>query len=200
MNIRETSQLKDEELVRLYVASQQNPYFEELYERYSEKVYRKCLSFVKDKAKAEDFTHDIFLKVITKIGTFKENARFSTWLYSITYNYCMDMLRKQKQLKEDLLDEPMEFEEEAVDHELLSMKKEGLQKSLDEISPDEKAMLLMKYQDDFSIKEIAQTFKISESATKMRLLRTKEKMKKLYLEHIVLFSLFILKILLLFKR
>ncbi|KPM47743.1 RNA polymerase sigma factor [Jiulongibacter sediminis] len=200
MNNQEPGTLKDEELVRLYVSSQKNLYFEELYERYSEKVYRKCLSFVKDQAKAEDFTHDIFLKVITKIGTFKESARFSTWLYSITYNYCMDMLRKQKRLQEDSLEEPMEFVEENVDHELLSMKKEGLQKSLEEISPDEKAMLLMKYQDEFSIKEIAQTFQISESATKMRLLRTKEKMKKLYLEHVILISLFVLKILLLFRK
>jgi RNA polymerase sigma-70 factor (ECF subfamily) len=200
MNNHKTGKLKDEELVRLYVSSQKNLYFEELYERYSEKVYRKCLSFIKDKARAEDFTHDIFLKVITKIGTFKENARFSTWLYSITYNYCMDMLRKQKKLQEDSIDEPLEFIEETVDHELLSMKKEGLQKSLEEISPDEKAMLLMKYQDDFSIKEIAQTFKISESATKMRLLRTKEKMKKLYLDHLVLISIFVLKILLLIKK
>ncbi|WP_304233562.1 RNA polymerase sigma factor [Jiulongibacter sediminis] len=200
MNNQEPGTLKDEELVRLYVSSQNNLYFEELYERYSEKVYRKCLSFVKDQAKAEDFTHDIFLKVITKIGTFKESARFSTWLYSITYNYCMDMLRKQKRLQEDSLVEPMEFVEETVDHELLSMKKEGLQKSLEEISPDEKAMLLMKYQDEFSIKEIAQTFQISESATKMRLLRTKEKMKKLYLEHVILISLFVLKILLLFRK
>jgi DNA-directed RNA polymerase specialized sigma24 family protein len=61
-------------------------------------------------------------------------------------------------------------------------------------------MLLMKYQDNFSIREISETFKISESATKMRLLRTKEKMKKLYLEHIALFSLVALKVLLLFKK
>ncbi|MGR3810797.1 RNA polymerase sigma factor [Jiulongibacter sp. NS-SX5] len=200
MSTQEIGSIKDEELVRLYVSTQRNLYFEEIYERYSEKVYRKCLSFIKDQAKAEDFAHDIFLKVITKIGTFKENARFSTWLYSITYNYCMDMLRKNKKLKEDAIDEPMEFEEEVVDHELLSMKKEGLQKSLEQISSDEKAMLLMKYQDNFSIKEIADTFEISESATKMRLMRTKEKMKKLYSEHVILITLLVLKILLLFKR
>jgi RNA polymerase sigma factor (sigma-70 family) len=192
--------MKDEELVREYVASQQNLYFEEIYDRYSEKVYRKCLSFTQDKAKAEDLAHDVFFKVITKIGTFKENARFSTWLYSITYNYCMDNIRKEKRAKEEAWDDRLEFVEEEVDNELLGMKAEGLRKSLEQIPATEKAMLLMKYQDNFSIKEISETFHISESATKMRLLRTKEKMKRLYLEHIALFSLIALKILLLFKK
>jgi len=68
----------DEQLVRLYVDTQRNRFFEELYERYSDKVYRKCLSFVKNQAQAEDFTHDIFLKLIVRIGTFKETSKFST--------------------------------------------------------------------------------------------------------------------------
>src|SRR5690606_36862802 len=122
-----------------------------------------------------------FLKVITKLGTFKENARFSTWLYSITCNYCMDSIRKSKRMKEEGIYEGADFVEEEVDNELMSMQEEGLRKSLNEISPEEKAMLLMKYQDNFSVKEFADALNISESATKMRLLRTKEKMRKLYL-------------------
>ncbi|MCR9062333.1 MAG: RNA polymerase sigma factor [Cytophagales bacterium] len=194
------SGVKDEDLVSLYVESQKNQYFEELYERYSEKVYRKCFSFVKDQSKAEDLAHDIFLKIITKIGTFNATSRFSTWVYSITYNHCMDVLRREKRKKEDPLEYEMEFVEEEIDYELLSMKQDGLKKSLEQISPQEKAILLMKYQDNFSIKEIAESFDLSESATKMRLLRTKEKMKKLYLEHIAMFSLIVLKILLLLKK
>jgi RNA polymerase sigma factor (sigma-70 family) len=192
--------LSDEELVRQFIQTQKNQFFEEIYERYSEKVYRKCYSFVNNASRAEDLAHDVFLKVITKIGTFKENARFSTWLYSITYNYCMDSIRRSKRIKEEAIYEGFDFVEEEVDHEMLSMQAEGLKKGLNEISPEEKAMLLMKYQDDFSIKEIAQTFKISESATKMRLLRTKEKMRKLYMQHIALISLVVLKVLILLKK
>ena len=112
----------------------------------------------------------------------------------------MDVLRREKRKKEDPLEYEMEFVEEEIDYELLSMKQDGLKKSLEQISPQEKAILLMKYQDNFSIKEIAESFDLSESATKMRLLRTKEKMKKLYLEHIAMFSLIVLKILLLLKK
>ena len=105
--------LKDEELVALYVDSQRNAYFEEIYERYANKVYRKCYSFVYNQEKAEDFTHDIFLKLIVKIGTFKESAKFSTWLYSITYNYCMDQIRVTKKQHEVPLDENYDVEDDA---------------------------------------------------------------------------------------
>ena len=64
---------------------------------------------MKDSARAEDFTHDIFLKLILKLGTYKETARFSTWLYSITYNYCMDQLRIYKKRGEVFQDEELEI-------------------------------------------------------------------------------------------
>ncbi|SOE21167.1 RNA polymerase sigma-70 factor, ECF subfamily [Spirosomataceae bacterium TFI 002] len=195
-----TTDISDEELVKHYVASQKNIYFEELYERYSQKVYRKCYSFVLDKSKAEDLTHDIFIKVVTKIGTFKENARFSTWLYSITYNYCLDSLRKVKRAKEQALEDNMEFVEEQVDTEMLSMQSKGLQKSLSQISPEERSMLLMKYQDEFSIREISESMNLSESAVKMRLLRTKEKVKKLYLENVTVLLLIMVKFLMFLKK
>lgn len=184
----------DEELVRLYIETQRNVYFEELYDRYVDKVYRKCLSFVKNEAQAEDFTHDIFLRVVLKLGTFKEYAKFSTWLYSITYNYCMDQVRQVKRQAEVALDENFDLADDGYDLELVEMQTQGLKKALQKIDPDERAILLMKYQDDFSIKEIAETFKITESAVKMRLMRTKEKLKKIYTENVIFFLIIIIKV------
>jgi RNA polymerase sigma factor (sigma-70 family) len=183
----------DEELVRLYVESQRNIYFEELYDRYVDKVYRKCLSFVKHTVQAEDFTHDIFLRLVLKIGSFKEHAKFSTWLYSITYNYCMDQMRVAKKQAEVALDENFDMEEDEDDNEFVEMQTTELRKALQKIDADERAILLMKYQDDFSIKEIAETFNLSESAVKMRLMRTKEKLRKVYTENIVFWLIVIIK-------
>ena len=73
-----------EQLVAMFIETQKNVYFEQLYDRYSGKVYLKYLSFVKDDAKAEDFTHDIFIKLVFNMGSYKKTAKFSTWLYSIT--------------------------------------------------------------------------------------------------------------------
>ena len=190
----------DEQLVRLYIETQKNVYFEHLYERYVDKVYRKCLSFVKDKARAEDFTHDIFIKLITRVGSFKETSKFSTWLFSITYNYCMDQIRIEKKMAESDLEDDIDIaEDEPEDLEEMAMEAQQLRKSLDSISPDERSILLMKYQDDFSIKDIAETFNLTESAVKMRLKRTKEKLKKHYFENIILGLTLFIKMLLFLK-
>jgi RNA polymerase sigma factor (sigma-70 family) len=193
------SSYKDEELVSLYITSQKNEYFEEIYERYANKVYRKCYSFVYNQEKAEDLTHDIFLKLIVKIGTYKETSKFSTWLYSITYNYCMDQIRTRKKKTEVPLPDQIDISDED-DGDFLDFQSTELAKSLKEMPSEERAILQMKYQEDFSIKEIAETMKISESAVKMRLLRSKEKLKKIYLENITVFVLIVMKILSLFEK
>ncbi|ADQ17726.1 RNA polymerase sigma factor [Leadbetterella byssophila] len=190
---------KDEELVSLYITSQKNEYFEEIYERYANKVYRKCYSFVYNQEKAEDLTHDIFLKLIVKIGTYKETSKFSTWLYSITYNYCMDQIRTRKKKTEVPLPDQIDISDED-DADFLDFQSAELEKSLKQMPSEERAILQMKYQEDFSIKEIAETMKISESAVKMRLLRSKEKLKKYYLENITVFVLIVMKILSLFEK
>jgi RNA polymerase sigma factor (sigma-70 family) len=187
----------DEELVQLFVTSQRNTFFEEMYRRYADKVYRKCLSFVKDPARAEDFTHDIFLKLIIKLGTFKETARFSTWLYSITYNYCMDQLRSNKKRGEVYQDEELEvpddtdldrvFEEDDIEARRLN-------RALDHLPHEDKSLLMMKYLDELSIREIADVFKITESAVKMRLLRTREKLRTRYLETMIFWGLLLTKL------
>jgi RNA polymerase sigma factor (sigma-70 family) len=187
--------LSDEDLVRLFVEKQENQYFEILYERYSEKVYRKCLSFVKDTAKAEDFTHDIFLKLITSLPSYKETAKFSTWLYSITYNYCVDKVRTIKKLAEGELDEEFDLEDLEDDTELREIEAQRLRHALDKVSADEKAILLMKYQEDLSIKEIAELFGVTESAVKMRLLRAKEKVKKIFMDNVFFWVLLLIKVL-----
>jgi RNA polymerase sigma factor (sigma-70 family) len=192
--------LRDEELVTLYVDTQQNHFFEELYERYSDKIYRKCYSFTYNQEKAEDYTHDIFLKLIVKIGTFKETAKFSTWLYSITYNFCMDQIRVSKKQPETKLADDFDLEEEEDDTEFLTMQGQRLKTSLDSIASEEKALILMKYQDDFSVKEIAETLNITESAVKMRLLRSKEKLRKTYLENFAIIGLIVLKILIFWRK
>ncbi|GAB3890914.1 RNA polymerase sigma factor [Spirosoma agri] len=186
----------DEELVRLYVETQKNAYFERLYERYCDKVYRKCLSFTKDPVQAEDLTHDIFLKLVVKIGGFKEQAKFSTWLYSITYNYCTDQMRSPQRRAEVYMDEGWERLDVGEDDglaELAEMEAQQLKKALDKLDPVEQSLMLMKYQDDVSIREIANLNGITESAVKMRLKRTRDKLRKYYLAGAVFWVLLAIK-------
>jgi RNA polymerase sigma factor (sigma-70 family) len=183
--------LSDEELVQLYISTQRNSYFEALYTRYCDKVFRKCLSFTKNRERAEDFTHDIFIRVATKLGSFREQAKFSTWLYSVTYNYCMDQLRSPKQ-KEVFSDDPYETLANYADDEdsdMAEMEAQRLNQALDYLTPDERGLLMMKYQDDISIREIAEGQKLTESAVKMRLMRAKEKLRRRYVEALIFWVL-----------
>ena len=191
MNVKK---LTDEQLVALFIESQKNVYFEQLYDRYSDKVYRKCLSFVKDDAKAEDFTHDIFLKLVLNLSSYKETAKFSTWLYSITYNYCIDQTRVSKKYSEVGLDENFDVPDDDDDSEMAELEAQRLNKAMKQIMPEEKSILMMKYQDDLSIKEISESLEISESAVKMRLLRAKEKLRKVYLEGVLFWAVIIAKV------
>ena len=191
MNVKK---LSDEQLVALFIETQKNLYFEQLYDRYADKVYRKCLSFVKDDAKAEDFTHDIFLKLVLNLSSYKETAKFSTWLYSITYNYCIDQTRISKKYSEVGLDENFDVPDHDDDSEMAELEAQRLNKAMKQIMPEEKSILMMKYQDDLSIKEIADSLDISESAVKMRLLRAKEKLRKVYLEGVLFWGVIMAKV------
>ncbi len=170
--------MPDLELIRNFLKSQANPCFNYIYERYAAKVYSKCIALLKDEAMAKDATQEIFMKIFLNLSKFGERAKFSTWLYSITYNYCIDFLRKKNRtgnIFSDEMEKASDVQDEVSDKVLLEMKVDQLRKVLEMIPPDDKYVLLMKYQEDLSIKEIAEVLDKSESAIKMKIKRAKTK-------------------------
>lgn len=169
----------DEILIEQYLATHKSEYFDILYKRYSAKVYAKCISLLNSEAIAQDAVQDIFIKILTKLSKFKGDSKFSTWLYSITYNHCIDYIRRNKKMNfistEDLLHLEKEEEDTIDDKLLLETKIIELKRVLDEIPTQDKSILLMKYQDGMSIKDICDVFEKSESAVKMQIKRAKEK-------------------------
>jgi len=172
----------DEEIVHLLMDSCNQELFEILYARYFKKVKDKCFSFLKDSKQSEEFANDILTKAYEKIPGFKGNSSFSSWLYSITYNYCIDYLRIKKKLHypnwNDSNEIPEIIDESEADFEVASY--ENLITILELIHPEEKVLLLMKYQDNLSIKHIAKTLRISEDAVKMRLKRARTRVIYMY--------------------
>lgn len=156
-----------------------------LYDRYAKTVFNKCLAFTKSKEEAQDLTHDIFVQLFVKLRTFKGTAKFSTWLYAFTYNFCVNYVTRDKYKKNEkisdfddglILDE-VEDQSEAI---LMEIKFDKLQTIMDKLDLDDKIILLMKYQDDFSIKDIQNALELNESAAKMRLKRAREKVIEAY--------------------
>lgn len=177
--------LTDEEITQRIISEGQSGLFEILYKRYQPKVFDKVYSFIKDRQKSEEFTNDILSKVYEKLPGFKGNSAISSWIYSITYNYCIDYLRFQKKLhypewnrNNDMPEIPDEMEED-----LSAVTYENLLKILEMVHPEEKALVLMKYQDDLSLKQIASTLRISEDAVKMRLKRARTRIVFFYKQH-----------------
>ena len=85
--------ISDEELVPLYLKDERSYYMEQLYIRYRTLVYSKCLSFTKDPIDAQDMAQDVFLKLMSKLGSFRGESKFSTWLYVVTLNFCRNRSR-----------------------------------------------------------------------------------------------------------
>ncbi len=146
-----------------------------LYNRYEQKVLDKCYSLLKDKELAKEFTADILTRTYERLGSFKKSASFSSWLYSITYNYCIDYLRSKKKLHYPNWNDSNEIPEiiDEQDDETAQISYEELMNALEKIHPEEKTLIMMKYHDNISIKEIAEALRVSESAAKMRLKRAK---------------------------
>jgi RNA polymerase sigma-70 factor (ECF subfamily) len=180
-------ELTDEELVYKIVETNNTHLFAVLYDRFSSVVYNKCYGFSKSKEEAEDLTHDVFIQLFIKLRTFKGKSKFSTWLYSFTYNFCVNYVQRNSHKKKEKVTVVSDvIKEDATDEiddaELFELKSDKLAKAMEMVDPNDKVILLMKYQDDMSIKELSQVLEIGESAVKMRLKRAKEKIVKVYHE------------------
>ena len=174
----------DSELIARYLKEQNPEYFTTLYRRYAGKVFAKCISMLNDEALARDAVQDIFIKVFLNLARFSEQSSFSTWLYSITYNFCIDLIRKKKKIPvlfaEDvgrISDAP---EAEVPDSILLEMKQDRLEKVLAQLPEGDRIILVMKYMDEMSIKDIADLLQKTESAIKMQIMRAKQKAQAIY--------------------
>lgn len=155
-----------------------------LYERYSSKVYYKCLSITKNKDSAKDLSHDILIKVFTNLHKYKGTADFSFWIYAITYNTCMTALRKAKRtLVEELVEtaDAIDLSEIDINEKiLLELRLNHLKVLLKQLNADDRLLLLMRYQDGMSVKQIGEVLQLQESAVKMRLKRSRDRLATLF--------------------
>src|SRR5438270_11780592 len=92
-NKREMKHLSDQELMRLVQAGDFSP-ASEIYDRYSSRIYNFAYRFLRNSEAAEDATQEVFVKMLKHANQLHGDAKLSTWLFSITANWCRDYLRK----------------------------------------------------------------------------------------------------------
>ncbi|WP_246144174.1 RNA polymerase sigma factor [Neolewinella aurantiaca] len=179
-------EMEDLAIIIAYRERRNSTCFRLLHDRYAAKIYGKTLTMLKKEAVAKDATQEIFTKIFLSLGKFQGQSKFSTWVYSVTYNYCIDLIRKEKRSRDLFADEvenPPDLEaEEVPDTALTTMKVNELRHVLRNISETDRRLLLLKYKDGVKIKDIAKMFDKNESAIKMQLKRAKEKAKRKHQE------------------
>lgn len=184
---KELDQLSDSEIINIILNKGEKELLEILYDRYSAKIYYKCLGILGNVETSKDLAHDIMIKIFLNLSKFQGASSFSLWVHSITYNHCMDYIRKKKKLQIEKIDVkdfdyPSTNEIELENKILADLQLSQLEVLLKELKPEEKLILLMRYQDDMSVKQIAQTLEIGESAVKMRLKRSRDRLANLLKE------------------
>lgn len=174
----------DEEIILKLQVEFDPKLFSILIEHHRPTIKNKCLKYVKNKDMAEDLCQDILIKLYLKINTFRNGSRFTTWLFSIIHNHCMDYLKNSRkeihhEITKELRDEVGELLESENEFSNV-MTEELLNHLLEQITPEGKLILLLKYKERKSIKEIQTALNINESTVKMRLKRAKDKINRLY--------------------
>lgn len=177
----EMKHLNDQELMKLVQAGDFTP-AAEIFDRYSGRIYNFALRFLKNSEAAEDATQEVFVKMLKYANQFHGDAKLSTWLFSITANWCRDYLRKadnrSKEGEDVLLTIAAPLDQLPDRHLETREDEQRVQKALELLTPEQKeAILLSRYQ-GLSYAEIAQIAGCSEGAVKTRVFRAMETLKK----------------------
>ena len=170
------SLMNDQELM-FHLQQGEASAFDELYTRYSKRLlgyFIRMLNF--DKEKAQDSLHDVFLKIIEKPEQFDRARSFKSWVFTIAYNTCKNHYKHDGVVKEakdelkhttDVLDEKF-FISMAAKMDAVDFKK-ALNTELASLPVDKKTTFVLRYQEDYSINEIAEIMECSEGTVKSRI-------------------------------
>lgn len=164
----------DEDLMRFFIKGDKKA-FEEIYDRYEAFMvnyfYRKLWQ---DREKAEDFTHDLFTRIIKKPTYYDPSRPFKTWLFSVANNMCKNEYQKQEVRKPTSYEMPEGFS--GADQENLQDVKleaanfsEAFKVELEKLSDKHKEVFMMRHFEGLSLKEIAEIMDVSTGTIKSRL-------------------------------
>ncbi len=174
--------------------------FERLVEAYEKKILNYCYRMLSNLSDAEDATQEVFVKLYRFIGSYSGQSSFSTWLYKIASNVCLDFLRKNKRRLSDTISinqqssEGEEFALEILDdgpspHQSAQRHEahQALEKALLELGEDQRRVVVLRDVMGLSYEEIATVTGMAVGTVKSRINRARQNLKKLLEEDRELF-------------
>lgn len=164
--------------------------FAVLFEQHKKRVYSLCLLMTGDVADAEDLTQDAFIQVFRKLGTFRGDSAFSTWLYRVAVNTVLMSLRKRKP-RQVSLDEPVRIEHSLVprdfgknDPELSgTVDRIALIRAIKELPEGYRKIFLLHEVEGYQHHEIATLLRCSVGNSKSQLHKAKLKIRELLMDN-----------------
>jgi len=159
--------------------------FAELVQKYQNRVLTLATRMLDSRSEAEDIAQDIFIKVFQSLQDFRGASRFSTWLYRITVNHCLNYIRRRTRQQQRLVGaEPGEWMQEAPasnPHKRLEEKERWVlvQAKLQGLSPEHRTIILLRDFEGLSYEEIADVLQLETGTVKSRLHRARMELKAL---------------------
>jgi RNA polymerase sigma-70 factor (ECF subfamily) len=180
----------DEDLMVMYQQGEVRA-FEILLGRHRKSVFNFILRFVGDKETAEDLLQETFMRVIKGADAYKRQAKFTTWLYTIARNLCVDQTRRRKHRRHASLDAPMDSSEDSgslmdviASNEMASDRKSvnkelfaTMQRAIAGLSEEQREVFLMREFLDLPFKQIAEVVGVPENTVKSRMRYALEKLR-----------------------
>jgi RNA polymerase sigma-70 factor, ECF subfamily len=161
--------------------------FGKLVQAYQKPVFNLTYRMLGNAQEAEDAAQETFLRAYSSLRQYQPEHKFSTWLFAIANHHCIDRLRKRRVSFVSIEDNPV-LENLTGDaplperQALLGEQSAEMQRLLQEIEPDYRLPLILRYWEEYSYEEIAQSMEITVAAVKSRLFRARQQVAKLYVE------------------
>ncbi|WP_202081283.1 RNA polymerase sigma factor SigW [Caldalkalibacillus salinus] len=164
--------------------------FRAIVERYKNKIYHLAYRMLGNHTEAEDVAQETFIRVYTKLDRYNDDHKFSTWIYRIATNLCIDHLRKRKQHVQSLDQEVAGVEGLALysqvasttdtpEEEVMTLElREEVQLAIDKLPPQYKTIIILRYLQDLSLQEISEVIDLPVTTIKTRIHRGREALKK----------------------
>ncbi|WP_093919964.1 RNA polymerase sigma factor [Sunxiuqinia elliptica] len=155
--------------------------FSYLVEKYRDMVYGLSLKMLKNTEDAEELAQDTFVKAFQSLSSYQGKSKFSTWLYRITYNGAITLMRKRKLALYSLDEQRLSDEDELtigtrlaeIDQEELA---ESLKRAMEELPADDQVLITLFYYEDQRVEDIAHITGLSASNVKVKIHRARKKM------------------------
>ncbi len=172
-----TYQAMTDEQLMLDVAKKNSKAFDELYARYAGRTVNYFHRMLwQEEETAQDFTQEIFLKIVQKPHLYQEGRPFKTWFFSIANNMCKNEYRRREVRKPTSHDMPLHAMGDTGNEAIAAVDNlkfnEQLKLALDELDEKKRAVFLLRFEQDLSIKEISEAMECSEGTVKSRLFYT----------------------------